>query len=275
MALVAFGLLAFTAPASAAVSSAGGFTYVTKRASLGAPATPGAYSKVSASCPRRMHVLGGGHYNNRGFGVVEAAHSGPYDNRDAGRKPDDGWRAVLYREDQATVTAYAVCAPTMPTYERRRVLVEGGATVTVRPRCSSTGEEPTSGGTAGSESLRQTVSGPYVPDRWTLVVENTSSGARRMSATTVCVPFDVDHIVEAPSVAAPESQASTSCLCPANRHVLGGGQRYEPGGVLTVASRPLGFSSAAADGWEAWIDNFNAGERSFQAYAVCARPRTG
>lgn len=272
---VAVALLVAEAPASGEVASAGGYEYVTERRSLDAPASTTAYSKIAASCPRGTHVLGGGHYNNRGFGVVEAAHSGPYDGGDRGRAPDDGWRAVLQRRDSVTATAYAICAPLMPTYVRKRVDVEGGATVTVRPSCRDAGDEPTSGGTSGNPRLRHTESGPYVQlavEKWTLVVDNPTPETRSFNAMTVCAPLNLDHPVDAPSAVAAESQGSTSCPCAPGRFVVGGGQRYSPGGVVTVASRPTGFSAPAADGWQAWIDNFNAESRSFQAYAVCAKP---
>src|SRR5262245_18122908 len=76
--------------ASASLVSSGGFNYVTKSFDL----PPGKSKTFKASCPKRHHVLGGGHYNNGLYGDVISAHSYPYDSGDRGRKPDDGWAAL-------------------------------------------------------------------------------------------------------------------------------------------------------------------------------------
>jgi hypothetical protein len=61
-------------------------------------------------------VIGGGGYGTAGYGGQRLVESAPFDSKDAGKKPDDGWRATY---DNVAPTssapqsayAYAMCAP--------------------------------------------------------------------------------------------------------------------------------------------------------------------
>jgi hypothetical protein len=270
-------VLVLAAPGQAAVDSAGGFKYVTKRKQLEGPAAP-AFKTFSAPCPPGTHVYGGGHYNNLGFGAIHVPHSGPYDGGDDGRKPDDGWRAVFRYEDAVRVSAYAICARPAPSYSQKTATVPaavgsdpGGKDV--RPRCPG-GESPISGGSAGPNGLRQTASIPDpVAGRWILAMINQSHVAREVRATAVCSSKPVSHEEAGPDSVAPGTQGSHAVECPAGTHVVGGGQNYSTDGqMLTAASRPLDFAGPADDGWQTWVDNHDTIARGFFAHATCAEP---
>ncbi len=68
---------------------------------------------VKASCPRGQHVLGGGAGATGPFLSQRIVASAPYDSKDPGKKPDDGWRAVVdnLSDTKYRATAYAICAP--------------------------------------------------------------------------------------------------------------------------------------------------------------------
>src|SRR5262245_43873535 len=112
--------LAFAVGASASVISDGGFKYVTKQFTL----KPGDPKTTRAECPKRTHVLGGGHWNVGGYSDVIGAHSFPYDSDDHDHQPDDGWAAQLRAFGQSyTATIHAICGKTFPGYEQRQVSV--------------------------------------------------------------------------------------------------------------------------------------------------------
>ena len=68
---------------------------------------------VKASCPGSKHVLGGGARASGPFLSQRIVASAPYDSKDPGKKPDDGWRAVVDNlgDTRYKVTADAICAP--------------------------------------------------------------------------------------------------------------------------------------------------------------------
>jgi hypothetical protein len=74
---------------------------------------------VGASCPRGTHVSAGGGYAT---GTPEGSYvnsSFPFDGRDAGEAPDDGWRVRVYNISDAPrsqIHAFAVCVTERPRY---------------------------------------------------------------------------------------------------------------------------------------------------------------
>jgi hypothetical protein len=85
--------------------------YVPKLA--GTPNPGSSRDTAKARCPKRTHVVGGGGYTTGGFGAQRLVDSAPYDSKDRGHDPDDGWTAtadnVLSESDN--LYAYAECAP--------------------------------------------------------------------------------------------------------------------------------------------------------------------
>ncbi len=67
---------------------------------------------VKASCPSAKHVLGGGAAATGPFLAQRIVASAPYDSKDPGKKPDDGWRAVVdnFSDTKYKAEAAAICA---------------------------------------------------------------------------------------------------------------------------------------------------------------------
>lgn len=76
-----------------------------------------AAGKVTAKCPRDRHLVGGG----ASAGSKLLASSYPYDSRDKGKKPDDGWKATVNGANASTFSAVAVCTRDQPTYRTRTI----------------------------------------------------------------------------------------------------------------------------------------------------------
>jgi hypothetical protein len=99
------------------------------RSSLGT-VQPGSARTLRAKCPDRTHVSGGGAYN---YGVIEDAYvasSYPYDGRDPGTVPDDGWAARV-RDVAAPIptqmSVHAICIGLRPRYVAGAPLTVGSA----------------------------------------------------------------------------------------------------------------------------------------------------
>jgi hypothetical protein len=74
---------------------------------------PGSTSRTAkAACPAGTHVLGGGAYIGGSVGDARVSATRPFDSKDSGTVPDDGW-LVTYTNTSAatalTATAHAFC----------------------------------------------------------------------------------------------------------------------------------------------------------------------
>lgn len=92
-----------------------------KTASDPEPFPPEQGKTISVPCPKGTYVTGGG---GQASGEPEDArlHStSPYDDGDAGSRPDDGWRVRAFNltEDPLQLTAYAICAEESPRYQEQ------------------------------------------------------------------------------------------------------------------------------------------------------------
>jgi hypothetical protein len=264
--------LALAPSANAAIVGQGGFKYVTKSFEL----PPGKTKTFKAPCPKRNHVLGGGHYNTGLYGDVIGAHSYPYDSGDRGRKPDDGWAAQLRGFTSSYIASvYAICAKVLPEY--------GEATHTVSPLTTSSEfpvgcEAPLdviSGGTRGPVAVRENTGypagSPSGAEGWYGAVANHRSQTEDFKVLNVCAGIDTSK----PAVqetASSETQEYVTALCPdAAPRVIGGSARvFQPSyNTAIAASRP----TPSRDGWEVWIDNYNVNDDVLVvAHAICSAP---
>ncbi|MDQ2676187.1 MAG: hypothetical protein M3Y34_05210 [Actinomycetota bacterium] len=267
--LVAIGPVA--GHAGAAVEKLDGYSYVTKSFEL----APGKPKTFKAPCPDRNRVLGGGHYNNGQYGDVIGAHSYPYDDRDRGRKPDDGWAAQLRGFTTAyTVSMYAICAKVVPEYERiTRSVAPFSTSSEYGLSCGFAGLDAISGGTSGPLSAREVSSyrggSPGGSQGWFGSVANHSAQEKDISVLNVCAGLDTTLVIGSDNAAA-ETQELVSAQCPeAAPRIVGGGHRlFQPAfNTAVAASRP----SSNRDGWEVWVDNYNPFDQILiQAHAICA-----
>lgn len=257
--------------AEGTVERLGGFKYVTESFKL----PPGEAKTFKAPCPRRHHVLGGGHYNNGGFGDVIGAHSYPYDSADGDHKPDDGWAAQLRGfTARYDVSMYAICAKLVPEYEKSTHAVSPFSTSSeYAVACSHGGLDVIAGGTRGPVSVREILGyptgSPSGVHAWYGAVANHRAETEEFTVLNVCTGLDTARVIGSEN-GSPGTQELVTILCPpATPRVVGGAPRVFSGAYNTAiaASRP----NANRDGWEVWIDNYNTSDQVLiQVYAVCS-----
>jgi len=260
--------------ANAAVESSGGFKYVTKEFTL----RPGGPTTKAAPCPKRTHVLSGGHYNSGGFGDVIGAHAYPYDGDDRGKTPDDGWKAQL-RGIGVPVPAsvHAVCTKRVfPEYAKvtDTVLPDGQEDLR-EVACDPLSLEATGGGSRGPALVREveTWSGG---DRWTVGLANHGDAVKEVTVFAVCAEVPAMTIADdSPPVTANEDQQTlTEAEChPTTPHVIGGGflssgSDNTQGLAVIAATRP----GPSLSSWRVWMDNHAETNPTIFARAVCSTP---
>ncbi len=90
-----------------------------------------ATGKIKVKCPNRKHVVGGG--IDAGQRSIESTY--PFDSKDKGKKPDDGWKATTSGLQAATVEAVAACSPVEPRYTKETKTLSPSTTSAVIPNC--------------------------------------------------------------------------------------------------------------------------------------------
>ena len=90
-----------------------------------------ATGKIKVKCPNSKHVVGGG--VDAGQRFIESTY--PFDSKDKGKKPDDGWKATTSGLQAATVEATAACSPVEPKYTKETKTLSPSVTSAVVPNC--------------------------------------------------------------------------------------------------------------------------------------------
>ncbi len=95
------------------------------------------FSDVRIGCGDDWHVTGGGISVPAGNNPTS---SYPYDSGDPGKRPDDGWAAGLYIDDQdVEADLYAVCTRDSLEYHRAREPLDPGQGSALNADCSAKG----------------------------------------------------------------------------------------------------------------------------------------
>ena len=102
-----------------AICNEGGRSVESKQRMLKANTT----RKLSAGCDADRHVIGGGALISGALSAARLNSSYPFDSSDAGKKPDDGWRArgVNLASSNLDFEVFAICANRQPTYKRTKL----------------------------------------------------------------------------------------------------------------------------------------------------------
>lgn len=87
--------------------------------------------KLKVRCPNTRHVVGGGVEAGQRF--IESTY--PFDSRDKGKKPDDGWKATTSGLQTATVEVTAACSKVEPRYSKETVTLSPSVSSAVIPNC--------------------------------------------------------------------------------------------------------------------------------------------
>jgi hypothetical protein len=90
-----------------------------------------ATGKIKVKCPNSKHVVGGG--VDAGQRFIQSTY--PFDSKDKGLKPDDGWKATTSGLQADTVEVTAACSPVEPRYTRETVMISPSVTSGVVSNC--------------------------------------------------------------------------------------------------------------------------------------------
>ena len=261
--------------AQASVTRSGGFRYVTEAFKL----KPGPAKTFRAPCPKRTHVLGGGHYNTGTFDEAIGVHSYPYDGKDPRKKPDDGWAAQMraFGEKQRAFV-YAVCAKLRPRYVRDELTVEpDGVAHSITVPCPA-GTAPLSGGSKGRATAREVPQSAQPLSGWPLGLANHGFLASTVNVFAICSAGDV-HVEIGSGTSAPAGQQTrTQVDCPAEApHVIGGTLGSGAGATerwdtAVAATRPIAGAFSRFGSWEGWLDNYSSGSVFVGVNAICVPP---
>lgn len=258
-------LVAGVAPASAEVTSVGGFKYVSK--SFDVPAQKA--KRLKAMCPDSTHAYGGGQSNTTLYGGFAQLQSYPVDDGDPGKTPDDGWGLLvknLTGSSVDNVVAFAACGAPAAEYRRKQVpMFPNTYTGETDMRCKS--RQLVGGGMFGPGRAVLLDGGaddfPEGPTYYTYL-HNTSQ-VKNATATqyAVCAGVDTSYVLDQKQIGAAMRDQST-VACPTKTAVLSGGL-YSTGGVTLTAS----FPPATFREWTIVGDNTLASQQTIGALAVC------
>jgi hypothetical protein len=251
--------------AAASSFTSGGITYVTKERHVKA----NHYRTLKAECPGGTHVLGGGEDSNAGFAQLRLRHTFPYDTKDQGSKPDDGWAVGVSASVGRDVDVTAICAKLKPSYRKQSFpatgLTQGGEFNVV---CKGD-DEVLSGGTRGPDELSQNSGFPEGDNAWGFYVDNQGTHEVQVRGYAVCADINV-RLISVAAMAPPNNFDTAQASCPQHKRVVGGGQSNGAGYNRIAANR---MTPVGDDGWLASVNNYDAAITfDYTAYAVCVGP---
>jgi hypothetical protein len=110
---------------------------------------PGKARTLRATCHPDTHVSGGGVFVTGGISDSWVSSSYPYDGRDAGSAPDDGWAARVYNVGAFgpnRIRVHAICLVVRPRYlAAAPVTVDNGSLPMTGPACPASRHLSTGG----------------------------------------------------------------------------------------------------------------------------------
>jgi hypothetical protein len=261
----------------ASVQTAGGLTYVSVSRLVHSD------GQVSVKCPPGTHVYGGGAVTRGPSNHAWIAHTRPIDSGDPGDVPDDGWSANVhdFASGSHAVTITAICGGPRPKYRVLQTHVR--AIGPSREVGCPPGTHVYSGGTRGPG----TYAGASVPfdgpdgdsrpdDGWRVFA--TSNGIRDLDVFAVCGSVSPRYANVSTDVAAQHGSGDVDAVCPATKHVYGGGLEIsdpQHAFALMHVTAPVGFGGSAADAWQVFVYNDQHAVRTLTVYAVCGKSLNG
>ena len=164
----------------------------------------GAGKTVSVACPKGTHVTGGGGQMTGDPDYVRVHSTSPYDDGDADKRPDDGWRVRAFNltDGRLQIFAKAICLDEQPRYQEigYEVIDSGiglGSPECKRGRLLSVGaktDAPSS--VVGLVAVELTDSleinggdADSAPDDFAnVLVSSDTDGTKKLSVTLICGP---------------------------------------------------------------------------------------
>ncbi len=245
----------------------------------------GGQGSAKTDCPNGTHVLGGGQYVFSGLYEANLVTSTPYDGRDRGRAPDDGWKSSVRSFDaDNTLTMFAICAGHKPSYVKDAFRVGGLQTFTGRMRCGN-GAHVIGGGVRLPVSyddagwLRS--SAPFdgndvgaKPDDGWKATGGVEERQVDMAVTAICGSAQLKYGV-GEGTASPKSFGEAFADCPGRSRLVGGGMSAASGALGNAMTISSPFDDADPngrldDGWQGEFDNYSFTDPGqITAFAIC------
>jgi hypothetical protein len=258
------------------------------------PLSANSNGSAHVRCPKGggIHVVGGGQYVFSPFEAATLTASTPFDGKDRGSAPDDGWRSTVRNFNAGdTLTVFAICASSPTTYKSDKFSTGPGRDArTARIHCPR-GTHVTGGGVnlpvAYEDGGWLEASAPFddidgdakTDDGWT-ATGGSEEREVKMKVTASCAEggarggFGKLKYAYGKGSAPKMDYGEASAPCPAETHVTGGGVTTE--GVafhpMTISSPFDGTdpNSRPDNGWQGEFDNYsNSDPGLITAYAIC------
>jgi hypothetical protein len=265
LAAVAAGALTFTGlaagTAAASVTHSGGIAYVEKTH----PDQPNGDERFHVNCPNGTHVLGGGARSFASFGGASIQHSYPIDQKDADKKPDDGWEVALFTgQPDVDWTVFATCTKRRVTYVTRSFKADPMGLTNRIVSCPGD-QNIVGGGERASFKITQNSAFP-IPSAWAIFEDSFESKKVPFNGYAICAHFKTD--INSDSITVPSGQSGGLTEgCDLNRFVAAGGTSN--GGSHGSAS--VQFSYPENSAWASATNNFSGGPMSVSVQAVCVK----
>jgi hypothetical protein len=269
VAAVALAGLVVAPGALAAVSSAGGIKYVSKKIRVDGK------SRASgvAACPKHTHVLGGGELNDGGYGSIKLGQSFP---EGKGSTPDDGWevRVRNAKSKRVPVKVQAICGDTQVRYEKHRFTARANNQSPEHDLACPSNTFAYSGGVrAGSKApiyINSTFPMSGV-DGWSAYVDN--HGAETPAILyALCGKKKTADVSQTFSGISPGTQSGTTTpACSGTKHAYGGGLATNAGfgGGAINSLNQIGISGTPGEEWSGLVDATSSYSLDVTIHLVC------
>jgi hypothetical protein len=253
---------AAASPASASVTTAGGYKYVSKTYQVANEY----YGDLEAKCPQGTHVLGGGQSNTAPNSQLITHHSAPLDSGDQNTTTDDGWRVALDSIGDYEVTVRAICGTRPVSYVKDHFMA-GPMAETERAVACPDGTRPMSGGTTGPIDIVEAETFPG-SGAWGVTVDNHASSDVKVKDYAVCADFDVTSTGHSRTLHS-KSGGTVNVDCSADRYVVGGGVSTS-GDIADFTIRAL-RPRDSHQGWTVSGFNYTFDDLSVSSIVACAK----
>jgi hypothetical protein len=266
-------LPAGSALAGQVVQADGGFRYLLNDYEL----APGTTKTFGAACPGRTSVVSGGITSFAEIGDSFISSTYPFDGRDSGSRPDDGWRSKLTAFDSyVDGNAYAVCGRLTPSYRKSRFDAPPNNDIYGEAVPCPNGEAVVHGGLEGPTSVRPASSHPFdapggFPDTWVVRPHNVSDRERRVTGHAVCSDELQVTYVSASATVGTNSRIFLEPQCPGSAPNVVGGGPVGSGGfgdIRLSMNAPDFFAQPLSDEWIVQIENEGA-PANYTVWADC------
>ena len=252
---------------------------------------PGEFGSRSATCPSGTKAIGGGGDIVGKNTATVISQSFPFDNGDAGKKPDDGWKVTMFSRSASdkSLIGYAICSSSGAlSYITSSGSIGDGGRTTLYADCPD-GTLVTSGGgsldNADIDQIDIAATKPYdggdpgdIPDNgWQTTFDNDTGSAQNAKGFAICAGSGTYVYVSTSTTVASGTQGHLFHDCAPDSNVVGGGVSITATGgpdefelAASFPSDSLDADSKPDDSWTGDASNISSGAPlTMDMYLVC------